>query len=79
MFNRFFSRKMNSFLVWQQVVSERFQLGTDTKINVEVIIRVVDAVTKEEAIGKFVERTSTYQFIQKLDIQACVLTDIERL
>ena len=66
---------IKTFIVAQMIVMSR----SDDNINMENIIRVVSALSKEEAIGKFVIGTNYIQSINQLTIECYEINRIKQL
>lgn len=65
------------FLVHQMLIEEEtFDIGTlQNNIKMYVIIRKVEAETKEEAIGKFIVNTASLKFTKRIDPINCIEFD----
>jgi hypothetical protein len=70
---------MERFLVTQMTVERKEQIGNQTFQHWNLIIRFVDANSKEEALGKFIIETSNEKRIEKLTPNVNNVKDIDVL
>jgi hypothetical protein len=66
---------MKTFIIFQMLVDNIRNHNAEMSI----IIRKVDANSREEAIGKFVIETESIQAFKKLNIQCIELSDLKSL
>lgn len=61
----------DTYVVYQQVVTA----SDGNNATVDVLIRFVKAINKDEAIGKFITQTAYYPAVKKLDVVCYPLSE----
>jgi len=67
------------YLACQMYVSKQEQFGHTFNIEQGLIVRRVEANSKEEAIGKFILQTTHIKAMKKMDIECYLLNEVIQL
>lgn len=70
---------MNKYVVIQMQVDNKSINGLEEKIQMSNIVRIVEADSKELAIGKFVVGTKDIKASQKLEIDCYDINELKSL
>jgi len=70
---------MKEWLCYQSIVTKEELIGNTNNIGVDTIIRLVEAKTKEEAMGKFLLNTKDVKAVKKLDVECFEINKILKI
>lgn len=71
--------KMKKFIIVQLKQDSEKQEESTVNIGISNIIRLVEASTKEEAIGKFIIGTQSIKALKKLDVECFDLEELKKI
>lgn len=67
---------MKDYVVYQPVVTDQDISGSVANIKIDALIRVVEASSQEEAIGKYILATRDMVLNKKLDVKCYEVSEL---